>query len=73
VRHRATRPNPFQDLLDDTVDGRHGTELTTNGPYIDLPTWGVHIFSITTLTNLGHRATAEGPVAQVGKGANLLR
>jgi Alpha amylase, catalytic domain len=37
----------FQDLLDDTGYERKGSELTTNGLYLDLPAWGVHIFSVS--------------------------
>jgi hypothetical protein len=37
----------FKDLLDDTIYERKGSELTTNGLYLDLPAWGVHIFSVS--------------------------
>jgi glycosidase len=39
----------FQDLLGPTGYDRPGSELTANGLYVDLPAWGTHAFSMTTL------------------------
>ncbi len=39
----------FQDLLHNASYDHPGAELATNGLFVDLPAWGSHVFSMTTV------------------------
>lgn len=45
----SNKTHRFQDLLHNACYDRPGTELSNNGLFVDLPAWGSHVFSITTV------------------------
>lgn len=40
----------FQDLLHNASYDRSGADLSTSGLFVDLPAWGSHVFSMTTVS-----------------------